>query len=397
MLGFIVNCGSSSIKVRLIDTFTKESLFEAKAEHLGTYSSKITSKIDCFSCDLTPEDACQISHDGALDLILRNLESRKIISDLKDISFVGHRIVHGGTFFSKPTVITEEVIEKITLCNNLAPLHNPVGILGIRCCQKLFPNAIQIAVFDTAFHQTIPEINFKYAIPNRFYKNGIRKYGFHGTSYSYSTRVLLDTIKDEEDLSSIIAHIGQGTSVCAIKKGKSVYTSMEFSPLSGCVMGTRSGTIDPAIIQYMCNSFNYSLDQVMNILNKESGLRSLADTCNMIEILNGVEEKDPTCIFALVYFCNSIAENIAKAIISLGEKPKQIVFTGGIGENSYLVRELILKKISCIVDEFSLNYQKNLKNNFLITDSTSKLSVYVIKANEELEIALEAANLISQH
>ena len=165
MLGFIVNCGSSSIKTRLIDTDTKETLFEARAGHLKTSSSTVTTKVNGISYSLLDEDNTSLTHEQALQLILNDLSNRKIIKNLEDISFVGHRIVHGGTFFSKPTIITEEVIEKITTCNELAPLHNPVGISGIRCCENLLPSAIHVAVFDTAFHQTIPEINFRYAIP----------------------------------------------------------------------------------------------------------------------------------------------------------------------------------------------------------------------------------------
>ncbi len=409
MLGFIVNCGSSSIKARLIETDTKETLFEARAEHLNSPSSKVIT----ISCDvvnnLFADYHFLLSHEDALKSILKDLKQREVISNLEDISFVGHRIVHGGAFFSEPTIITEDVIEEISACNELAPLHNPVGIIGIRCCEELLPSAIHVAVFDTAFHQTIPEMSFRYAIPDKFYSEGIRKYGFHGTSYAYLTRKLRENV-GEKNISAIMAHIGQGASVCAVKEGKSVYTSMEFSPLSGCIMGTRSGSVDPTIVQFICKKYNCTTNQVMSILNNESGLFALTGYSNMIDILNGAVNNSFSCICALDMFYTSIAENIAKAIISLGEKPKQIVFTGGIGENSDVVRYKILDKLTPLIGNIHLDIIKNTLNEYIITKSTSLvsvnegfsspkkdsgISVYVIKANEELEIALEAAKLLS--
>lgn len=394
MLGFIVNCGSSSIKTRLIDTDTKETLFEARAGHLKTSSSTVTTKVNGISYSLLDEDNTSLTHEQALQLILNDLSNRKVIKNLEDISFVGHRIVHGGTFFSKPTIITEEVLEKITTCNELAPLHNPVGISGIRCCENLLSSAIHVAVFDTAFHQTIPEINFRYAIPDSWYDFGIRKYGFHGTSYSYLTRVLGNKI-GKQNISAVMAHIGQGTSICAVSEGKSVYTSMEFSPLSGCIMGTRSGNIDPAVIQHLHNKFGYDINDILSTLNKESGLYAFTGQGNMLDILNGVERYNDDCIFALTAFCHSVAENMAKAIVSLGDKPKQIVFTGGIGENSPVVRKEIIRMLSPVVNGISLSDTANCENCFEITHKCSPIPIYVINANEELEIALEAANLLS--
>ena len=394
MLGFIVNCGSSSIKARLIDTDTQETLFEARAGHLKTTSSEVITKINGISYSLLDVDNASLTHEQALQLILNDLSTRKVIKKLEDISFVGHRIVHGGTFFSKPTIITEEVLEKITTCNELAPLHNPVGISGIRCCKILLPSAIHVAVFDTAFHQTIPEINFRYAIPDSWYNSGIRKYGFHGTSYSYLTRVLDNKI-GKENISAIMAHIGQGTSVCAVSEGKSVYTSMEFSPLSGCIMGTRSGNIDPAVIQHLHNKFGYSINYILSTLNKKSGLYSFTEKSNMVDILKGVENSDEKCIFALTAFCCSIAENIAEALISLRKKPEQIVFTGGIGENSPLVRKEIIRMLSPILNGICLSDTANSENCFEITYKCSSITIYVINVNEELEIALEAAKLLS--
>lgn len=396
MLGFIVNFGSSSIKVRLIDTdTTKKDLFEAKAEHLGTKAASITTIADFFPQTL---DNCNnMSNEEILKYIVKNIFERAIILNLNEISFVGHRIVHGGTYFSEPTLITEDVIKKIESCNDLAPLHNPEGVDGIKCCRKLLPNIPHIAVFDTAFHQTVPKRNYTYPIPIALTNEGIRKYGFHGTSYSYLTRVLSEKV-GRQNICAIMAHIGQGVSVCAVKNGYSVYTSMEFSPLSGCMMGTRSGSVDPALIPYLEKTHGFTAKDTLKMLNKQSGLFAIACTNNMIEILDSAENGNSNCIFALDLFCQSIAENIAKGIIALGKKPKQIVFTGGIGENSELVRNKILELLKPFIGEFDFHSSpkygvsvKGLLNNLKVEQ---KPEVFVIKTNEELEIALEAAYLL---
>lgn len=395
MIGFVVNFGSSSIKARLIDTDTKKDLFEAKAEHLKTESATITTNADFFYHNLK----CQnMTNEEILKYILKDITERCIISDLTKISFVGHRIVHGCVYFSEPTLITEDVIKKIESCNDLVPLHNPVGVAGIKCCQKLLPNVPHIAVFDTAFHQTVPKRNYTYPIPIALTNEGIRKYGFHGTSYSYLTRVLSEKVA-RKNICAIMAHIGQGTSVCAVQHGVSVYTSMEFSPLSGCMMGTRSGSVDPALITYFEKKYGFTAKDTLKMLNKQSGLFAIAGTNNMIEILDSAENGNSNCIFAIDLFCQSIAENMAKAMISLGKKPKQIVFSGGIGENSEIVRNKILEFLKPFIGEFDFNSSsrygvsvKGLLNNLKVEQ---KPEVFVIKTNEELEIALEASELLS--
>lgn len=396
MLGFIVNFGSSSIKARLIDTDTKKDLFEAKAEHLKTESATITTNADFFSQTLN--NCKNMSNEEILRYIVKNIFERGIISNLNEISFVGHRIVHGGTYFSDPAFITEDVIKKIESCNDLAPLHNPEGVDGIKCCRKLLSNIPHIAVFDTAFHQTVPKRNYTYPIPTELTNDGIRKYGFHGTSYSYLTRVLSEKV-GRQNICAIMAHIGQGTSICAVQHGVSVYTSMEFSPLSGCMMGTRSGSVDPALIPYLEKTHGLTVKDTLEILNKQSGLFAIAGTSNMLEILAGAENGNFSCSFALDLFCQSIAENIAKGIIALGKRPKQIVFTGGIGENSELVRNKILELLKPFIGEFDFHSSpkygvsvKGLLNNLKVEQ---KPDVFVIKTNEELEIALEASELLS--
>lgn len=390
MIGLIINSGSSSLKACLIDTDLRKMLFTAKAEHLNSDSACLTLKAKHWSV----LEKNNLNHQQTLDLIFKDL--KKLNFDIEQLDFIAHRIVHGGTAFSEPTIITDEVLDNISACSMLAPLHNPIGVIGIKCCKKLFPGIPQIAVFDTSFHQSIPEMNFRYAVPDSLYDKGIRKYGFHGISYSFLTRELSIKV-GLNNISAIIAHIGQGSSVCAVSKGKSIYTSMEFSPLTGTIMGTRSGSIDPTIVQFLHENFGYSVDKILDILNKESGLLALTGTNNMIEIIEGVDNGDKRCIFALDYFCNSIAQNMSQAIVALGEIPKQIVFTGGIGENSSIVREKILTYLKPIIGTICyptlpISASTGFFSGF--KKKSNSTEIYVIKTNEELEIALEAQSLL---
>lgn len=392
MQGLVINCGSSSIKIKLIEVSESSTIFEARAEHLGSEAAKITvSTPESGKLQLRNHSGTSIlKHDTALQEIIDYLA---FISSLDDIRFVGHRVVHGGTFFSQPTLITDEVIEKIYSCVNLAELHNPASIIGIECIRKLLPNVPQVAVFDTAFHQTIPKSTYSFAIPKCFSEKGIRKYGFHGTSYAFLTHQLSELV-GTNSVSAIMAHIGQGVSVCAVKDNHSVWTSMEFSPLSGCMMGSRCGTIDPTIISYLCNNYNYTVDEVINKLNKNSGLLAICGTNNMIEILKGVEQGREDCIEALDMFCSSIADNMSVAINHLGEDVKYIVFSGGIGENSPLVRQKVLDKMSPTLHYIVIDDNANQNNASLISCKHSPLGIYVIPTNEELEIAIESSKLI---
>ena len=393
---FAVNFGSSSLKVKVFETSScLTTIFEARAEHLNSEKSTVTVKNLTYK-ETLPTGAV-LDHKMALNVILNYLVTKSVISSLNDISCVGHRVVHGGTFFSEPMLITDEVMRKIDECSILAPLHNPVNIMGIECCKELLPKIPQVAVFDTAFHQTIPYNKYSYAIPAYLSNEGIRKYGFHGTSYAYLSRTLSDIIGGKDKICAIMAHIGQGASVCAVKQGKSVYTTMEFSPLSGCIMGTRSGSIDPAVVQYLCNNYNYTVDEVLSILNSSSGLFSICGSNNMLEILDGMQNGKEECILAFDMFCDSIAENIAKCAFHLWDFPRQIVFSGGIGENSDIVREEILKRLPPhITGNIYLDMEANRDNSIKISCSKSAVNVYVIPANEEWEIAKEASELLTE-
>ena len=391
MIGLVVNCGSSSVKLKLIEVDDSSTIFEARAEHLGSSTATITILKKNGKYKLPTYEA--LTHETALKEIIGYLVSNSVISSLEEIRFVGHRVVHGGTFFSEPTIINNEVLEKIALCNSLAPLHNPVSIIGIKCCQKLLPNVCHIAVFDTSFHQTIPALYSTYPIPEKMTSSGVRKYGFHGTSYAYLTRQLSEEV-GKTNICAIMAHIGQGVSVCAVKKGLSLYTSMEFSPLSGCMMGTRVGSIDTSVIEYLCKTCNYSVSEILDAFNKESGLYAICGTNNMLEILEGVDKQKEEFLLAFEMFCFSVAKNISNCIVALEQRPTQIVFSGGIGENSYLVRENILKKLSPILGDVYVNYKANKHNKKIISESFSLPRVFVFPTNEELEIAIEASKLI---
>lgn len=390
MLGFIVNCGSSSIKARIIDTGRKTTVYEARAEHLKSDSAKLVTKS---KNGKTKKNNIPKTHDKVIELILDDVLSSGLLTSLDSIDFVAHRIVHGGDVFKEPTIINSEILKKISEFSSLAPLHNPDGIRGIEICLKIFPKNIpQIAVFDTAFHQTISEPYFRYALPNSFFEEGIRKYGFHGISYAYSAR----TIEQEYNAkgSTVIAHLGQGSSICGIKNGNSVFTSMEFGPLSGCIMGTRSGNIDPTVLYHLCHEHNFPINQLFRILNSESGMYALTQKSNMLEIVDGAQSNDQKCALALEMFCISVANYMSNAVVALGEKPKQIVFSGGIGENSDIIRKKILRKLSPILSGILIDDSRNHQNKTIISTEDSFITVYVIKVNEELEIAYEAEKLL---
>lgn len=388
----VINCGSSSIKTKLIERSNFSTVFEARAEHLTSEASIITVKTSTGKKQL-PTDGI-LNHKMALQEIINYLVTNSIILSLDEISCVGHRVVHGGTF-SKPMVINNEVLTKIWNCRYLAPSHIPVNIMGIEHCQKILPEVPQVAVFDTAFHQTIPKNNYTYAIPEELRRKDIRKYGFHGSSYAFLVRQLSSILGSKEDIYAIICHIGNGVSVSAIINGVSVSNSMGLTPTGGSMMGGRVGDIDPGIIPYMCNNCGYTVNEAYDILNKNSGLTALTGTNNMLEILERMKKGDQDCIDAFDMFCKSVAKNIASCMVDLGEEPpRQIVFSGGIGENSDIVRETILKKLASNLSNIHLDADANKNNATEITHFYSAVRVYVIPTDEEIEIAMEASELV---
>lgn len=388
----VVNCGSSSLKLKLVETsnhFT--TVFEARAEHLDSTTSTITVKVESIK-EILPTDGI-MNHESALKEIIEYLVSNSIISSLADISCVGHRVVHGGAFFSKPVIIDNYVIEKIDECSILAPLHNPASITGIRICQSVFSDATQIAIFDTAFHRTNPKKNQICPIPKDL---SIKNSGFHGTSHFFLSKSLSKLVGGPENVCAITCHIGQGTSISAIKHCQSLSNSMGVSPGGGCVMITRSGNIDPAIISLICKIKKCSVEEACAMLTTKSGMYGICGRNSMLDVLDGVEKGDQDCIDAYDVFCDSVAKNISNCVIDLEESPKQIVFSGGIGENSDVVREEILKRVSPVLKNIYLDNEANKANSTKISTSDSSVDIYVIPTDEELEIATQAYELLTQ-
>ncbi len=350
----VINSGSSSLKFTL---FKREGLTlwaKGLIEEIGSERAKI--KVKSKEGETIFEDKRAIrDHSEALFLMTDCLTSCSILKKSEEILAVGHRVVHGGEKFRDATLITKDVLNEIKRLFDLAPLHNPSNLLGIEVAIKALPGIPQVAVFDTAFHQTMPERAWHYAIPLKFYqKNRIRRYGFHGTSHSYVNKKAADFLeKNFSSLSSISLHLGNGASACAIKNGKCIDTSMGFTPLEGLVMGTRSGDIDPSIVIYLIKDLGFSLQEVEDILNKKSGLFGLCGESDMRKIVAGVKEGDRDKELALDIFCYRIKKYISSYLAVTG-KIDCLIFTGGIGENSSLVRERIcsgLEHLGIVLDE----------------------------------------------
>ena len=373
----------------------KETIVSGLAECLGTEDARTTIKYS--EGKVTKEIASPYDHDVAIQGILSQLTEKKLTDN---IIAVGHRVVHGGEIYSKPTIINEEVVEKINELSALAPLHNPANIVGIRSTQKAFPELPQVAVFDTAFHQTMPEKAYLYAIPYELYKkNALRRYGFHGTSHYYVAGEAAKMLeKPIEETNLISAHLGNGCSITAIRNGKSVDTSMGLTPLEGVVMGTRSGDIDPGLIMHLATQYNYSIEQINDLLNKEGGLKGLSQLSNDCRILEEAANNDnnPQAMLALQVFCYRIAKTIASYTASLTSLDA-LVFTGGIGENSAWVRETVINQLAII----GANIDTDLNNKVLFgaagnIATESSRPCLVIPTDEEWVIASQTQKIIAE-
>ena len=368
----VLNCGSSSLKYSLFEN--DKFLIKGLIDKIGEKNSKIKD------------------HGAAINLMIKQLlESDKIIS-LSELGAIGHRVVHGGDI-SKSSVVNKELIKKIKQFSSLAPLHNPLNLKGILTMQKILPKVPQVAVFDTAFHQTMPEEAFVYPLPYELYqKHGIRRYGFHGTSHKY---VCLEAVKllktNLSKLNLITCHLGAGCSTAAIKEGKVVDTSMGLTPLEGLMMGTRSGDIDPSIIFHLMENLKMGPKEINDLLNKKSGLTGISGVGkDMRLILQEYKKGNKRCKLAIEMFCYRVKKYIAAYSGILG-KVDAIVFTAGIGENVPLVRKLSTD-IECL--GIKIDSKKNLKNEKIISSTSSKIKVFVIPTNEEKMIALETLELV---
>lgn len=379
----VLNCGSSSVKFALINPQTTESLLTGLAENIGSKNCKISFK--------TKEKFQKNIEDGLYSDIFNEL--KQFLSEgnyLSKISAVGHRVVHGGQFFSKSVLIDEDSLQRIKDCVPLAPLHNPAHIEGITFCQQIFPDIPQVAVFDTAFHQTMPNYVAEYAIPRELTeKHNIRKYGAHGTSHKYVSEQAAK-ILDKQKANVIVAHLGNGCSITAVADGKSVDTSMGLTPLDGLVMGTRSGAIDPSIFAYISDNLGWDIAKITNTLNKNSGLLGICGHNDMREVSELAAKRDDLAKLAIEIFCHRVAKFVASYMVYF-ENFDALVFTGGIGENATNIRENIVSKLNNL--SFEIDSGKNDKSDLFINSGNSH-KIMVIATNEELMIAQDTQNLI---
>lgn len=387
----VFNCGSSSIKFCIIDAISGDRELHGILQQIGSENANISWQAD--SAKKHTKQMPHVSYEKALDFIIDTIKSNKKIAS--KILAIGHRVVHGGEYFTKSAVIDEKVLKTIRDCQSLAPLHNPANILGIEAAQRAFPKLKQVATFDTAFHQTMPKHAYLYAIPYQLYaEHKIRKYGFHGTSHRYVSQKAAEILgKPIAECSFISAHLGNGCSVCAIAKGKSIDTSMELTPLAGLVMGTRSGNLDPGLHEHLANKLGYDLHKITNMLNKESGLLGISGIdSDMRAIEKAATHGNERAILAIEIFCYKLAQYIAAYIILL-DQVDALIFTAGIGENSAYIREKTLSWLKPL--NFYVDTEKNAihgkNNDGIITPKNSKISL-VIPTNEELIIAQDTVS-----
>ncbi|RLJ97664.1 acetate/propionate family kinase [Tenacibaculum discolor] len=389
----VINSGSSSIKYQLFEMPQQEVLCSGMIERIGLEKGKVHYKS---SKDKIEEEVVIKDHKSGLEKVVNLLLDDKtgVISSINDIKVVSHRVVHGGSTFTKTTIVTKEVKKKIKSLFSLAPLHNPANLEGIIVSESIFKNAQQVAVFDTAFHQTIPVEAYKYAIPNKFLdEHRIRLYGFHGTSHKYVSEKANKYLQTE--YSKIITiHLGNGCSITAIKNGKSIDHSLGFSPVTGLIMGSRSGDIDHSLIFYLINNLGYDVDYVNNMLQKESGMLGLTGFSDLRDIEAAAAKGDKNCQLALDMNAYRIKKYIGSYVAAMNGLDA-IVFTAGIGENSDVIRKLVCTDMEYLGIE--LDTEKNAiraKELTEIHSDASKVKVLVIPTNEELEIAKQSYELL---
>ena len=393
----VINCGSSSLKFQLIDSETEKCIAKGLCERIGIEGSRITYTPDGGEKEQTVTP--MPDHTEAIRLVLEALTNPKtgVVKSLDEIGAVGHRIVHGGEKFAASTIITDDVMKAIEECNDLAPLHNPANLIGINACKKLMPATPMVAVFDTAFHQTMPEEAYMYGLPYEYYeKYKIRRYGFHGTSHSYVSKKAAEVLgKKYEDLKIIVCHLGNGASVSAVKNGKCVDTSMGLTPLEGLIMGTRSGDIDPAIMEFIAHKEGKNIDEIMTVLNKKSGVYGLSNnlSSDFRDLEDGYNRGDAHCIRTMNTYCYRVAKYIGSYVAAMNGVDV-ICFTAGIGENAPLVRSLVCEHLGFL--GVSIDEDANHKRGEEIAISTpdSKTIVMAIPTNEELAIARETVSLV---
>ncbi len=388
----VLNSGSSSLKYQVIDMETEEMLVKGYFERIGQQNSFLTHKVNGIKHKF---EKYVKDHEQALKVIFSRLmsDSYGVIKSLEELGGIGHRVVQGGEKYSKPVLITEEVIEEIKKCSDLAPLHNPAAILGIEACKKIAPNIPMVAVFDTAFHQTISKERYMYPIPYEYYKKyGIRKYGAHGTSHQYVANRVAEIIgKDIKELKIVNCHLGQGASVCAIQNGKSVETSMGLTPLGGIPMGTRSGDLDPSVVTYIMKKENLTAQEMENILNKQSGVFGISEvSVDFRDIENEALAGGNKANLALDVYHYLTAAYVAKCAVAMGGIDV-LTFTAGVGEKGPISRKAICNQLQFFgvkIDETKNDFKGEERE---ISAEDSKVRIFVVPTNEELMIARETA------
>ena len=389
----VLNCGSSSLKYQLINMENDEVIASVKYERIGEQEAFITHK--ALGKKITINHVA-LDHTEAIDFTLKQLTNPeyKVIDSLDEINAIGHRLVHGGEKISESTIIDDKVIDIVKECIDLAPLHNPAGIMGIEACKKVMPGKPMVGVFDTAFHQTMPKEKYIYPIAYEYYeKYGIRKYGFHGTSHMYVSQRLAE-IENNKNLKVVTCHLGQGSSICAVKDGKSIDTSMGLTPLGGIPMVTRSGDLDPSVVTFLMKKENMTADEVENVLNKKCGVQGISGLApDFREIEAASYGENERAQIAIKTFTYSIASYVAKYAVAMGGLDA-IVFTGGVGENQINIRKSICEQLEFMGVDIDVDANNMRGEEKLITKPNSKIKAYVIPTNEELMIAKETMRLI---
>ena len=391
----VLNCGSSSLKYQLINMENEEVIASGKYERIGEKEAFITHKA-CGKKVTIEHEA--YDHTEAIDFTLKQLTNPeyKVVESLDEINAIGHRLLNGGEKINQSVIIDDSVVEVLRECTDLAPLHNPAGIMGIEACKKVMPGKPMVGVFDTSFHTSIPKEHYIYPIPYEFYKKyGIRKYGAHGTSHMYVSQRLAEIEnKDITTIKTVTCHLGQGASICAVDGGKSIDTSMGLTPLGGIPMVTRSGDLDPSVVTYLMKKENLSADEIETILNKKSGLQAISGLVpDFREIELASYEKGSMAETAIKSFTYAIAGYIAKYAVAM-RGIDYLVFTGGIGENQINIRKWICEQLEfmgILIDEDANNIRGEEK---LISKPESKVKIFVIPTNEELMIAKETERLV---
>ena len=392
----VINCGSSSLKFQLIETKSDKVLASGMCDRIGIEGSEINYKNEQGEKSTTATPIP--THAKAIALVLSHLQEKNAVSSLSEISAVGHRVVHGGEFFKESVLIDENVLSEINECATLAPLHNPANLIGIRSCQELMPETPMVAVFDTAFHQSMPARAYMYGVPYEWYeKHKVRRYGFHGTSHKYVSRRTAEFLGlDYHNSKIIVCHLGNGSSICAVKNGKCIDTSMGLTPLEGLIMGTRSGDLDPAILEYIADREKLSAKEIVNILNKKSGVLGISGlSSDFRDLLDADLKGDERAKLARAAFAYRVLKYIGSyCAVLIGVDA--ISFCAGVGENAKFIRGMIVEHLEFLGVKLDVEANNACGQEAIISTKDSKVKVCVIPTNEELVIAQDTQAIVSK-